>query len=120
METREEPRFIQFVKGEVVEGILIGIDRIKVAEKPAVRYTLKADNDEVCSFLGTYQLNSKLRIEDKGHRISILYVGEDAMVKRGENYMRVFEVKVSKERFAGQPVGSISTALEITDADIPF
>jgi hypothetical protein len=118
METREEPRFIQFVKGEVVEGVLLGIERMQVGGKPAVRYTLMSDSGEMGAFIGTYQLNTKLRIEDKGHRVSILFVGEDQTVKRGENYMKLFEVKVSKERVTGQTVAS--AGLEITDADIPF
>jgi hypothetical protein len=118
METREEPRFVKFSTGEVVEGTLIGIERIKVNEKMAVRYTVE-DDGELVSFLGTYQLNVKIRPDDRGHKLIVRCVGEDTMVKRGENCMKVFEVQVSKERVRASASAPLES-LGITDDDIPF
>ncbi len=123
METRGEPRFVQFNAGDVVEGVLMGIERMTVKDRAtgrdrsAIRYTVAEGDGGTCAFLGTYQLNTKLRPSDRGHRVVIRCEGEDVTVKRGENQMKVFDVQVSKA-----PV-SQSTAVDnlgITDADVPF
>jgi hypothetical protein len=116
MVTREEPRFVQFGTGEIIEGLLVSIDRIQIKGKGAVRYTVQEDGGQLVAFLGTYQINTKLHHEDRGHRVSIKCIGEDVMVKRGENCMKVFEVAVSTECIQA---GAIST-LEISNDDIPF
>ena len=113
MVEREEPRFVNFSTGDVVEGILVSIERVAVKDKPAIRYTVKEqDGDYVCS-IGTHQLNTKLRVTDRGHLVSIRCEGEDVMVKRGDNCMKVFKVLVSKEP-------AVDGQLYITDEDIPF
>ena len=117
MRERREPEFVQFTKGEVVAGELIAMDRVMVGEpkKAATRYTVKLDNGQLAAFIGTYQIDTKLRTDDLHHRISVEYVGEDVTVKRGGNFMRVFTVLVSE-----QPVSRPVVDLGITDADIPF
>jgi hypothetical protein len=117
MEERKEPRFVQFDKGSFVEGVLLSIQSIRISEKPAVRYTVKQDDQEDVSFIGTYQINSKLRVRDVGHRISVICEGEDPSIRRGDNCMKLFGVKVSRERvLAASPTSDPG----ITDADIPF
>lgn len=118
METREEPKFVQFATGDVVEGTLVNMERIAVKDKPAIRYTVKRVN-EFLTFLGTYQLNTKLHREDLGHRVEIRCVGEDTMVKRGENCMKVFDVKVSRDPVSKARTDVIADT-EISDDDIPF
>jgi hypothetical protein len=116
MEMREEPHFVQFVTGEMIEGTLLARDRVQVKGQAGVRYTVKLDNGTLVAFLGTYQLNTKLRLDDLMHRVEIRSIGEDVMVKRGDNCMKVFEVKVSKDRVVA-PSGD---SPEITGDDLPF
>jgi hypothetical protein len=118
METREEARFIKFAQGEVVEGILLSVQPISIQNKPATRYIVSDENGEMVSFLGTYQLNEKLRPADRGHKIIVRCEGEDVNVKRGDNCMKVFDVKVSRELVTKIAPSSINP--EITDGDIPF
>jgi hypothetical protein len=121
MEVREEPKFVQFSTGDVIEGLLLNIDRIKVKDNAAIRYTVQQDDGQSVSFLGTHQLNTKLRTTDRGHRIEITCEGEDTMVKRGDNCMKVFDVKVSKEVVTRDAALLASSEIpEITDDDIPF
>jgi hypothetical protein len=120
MELREEPRFISFAAGDMVEGILTTMDRVMIAGKACVRYTVDQGEANYCSFIGTHQLNTKLRPSDLGHRVEIRCVGEDVTVKRGDNCMKVFEVRVSKLRAYPSGAHADSNDLGITDNDIPF
>jgi hypothetical protein len=113
---REEPRFVKFATGEIIEGTLLAVDALKIKDKTGVRYTVQLDSGELVGFLGTFQINTKLRREDRGHRIRVTCVGEDTMVKRGENCMKVFDIAVSKQRVTA----GAADALEIGDDDIPF
>ena len=115
MEERQEPRFVKFATGVIVEGILTTIERVSIQNKAAVRYTVEEMSGEFVQFLGTHQINTKLRQGDIGHGVHIRCKGEDTMVKRGENCMKVFEVFVSKEL-----ARNAEDALLITDADIGF
>lgn len=120
MVEREEPRFVQFNTGDVVDGVLTQIERVTVRDKPVVRYTVRKDDGFFVQFLGTHQINTKLRWEDRGHRISVACVGEDTMVKRGDNCMKVFKVLVSEKAVVNVPRAVASDGTEITDDDIPF
>jgi hypothetical protein len=113
---RAEPRFVKFATGEIIEGTLLAVDALKIKDKTGVRYTVQLDSGELVGFLGTYQINTKLRRDDRGHRIRVTCVGEDTMVKRGENCMKVFGIAVSKQRVTA----GAADALEIGDDDIPF
>jgi hypothetical protein len=117
MELREEPKFVQFSTGDVIEGNLFAMERIRVKEKLAIRYTVQEESGAMLAFIGTHQLNAKLRPTDLAHRVEIRCIGEDTMVKRGDNCMKVFEVRVSKD-----PVirGAAIDSTEITDDDIHF
>jgi hypothetical protein len=109
METRAEPVLVQFSAGDVVEGRLESVDRVLIKGKPGVKYTVRNGELDITSggprftggfssFFGTYQLNTKLRVEDRGHWVMIACVGEDQRVKRGGNCMKLFEVKTSSRR----------------------
>ncbi len=122
---REEPRFVQFKTGTLIEGVLMKMEKIGVRDKATnqvsytVRYTVTLDDATDVCFLGTHQINSKLRPDDLRHRVSVKCAGEDTMVKRGDQCMKVFEILVS-----AQPVSRVAPIDEsepvITDADIPF
>lgn len=122
METRELPKKMKFQEGDFVEGILIGILPLTVNGKECTLYTVMQNDDSLIEFLGTWQLDKKLRITDRGHRISIKCTGEDSTVQKGENKMKLFEVKVSKDAVKGAPIIPMKRDGDpgITDADIPF
>jgi hypothetical protein len=118
METREDPRFVTFNTGDVIEGILLSIQPIQIKDKSAVRYIVREDSGEMVSFLGTFQINSRIHGTDRGRKVIIRCIGEDVMVKRGDNCMKVFEIQVSKKPVIKMPAPI--PGLEITDDDIPF
>lgn len=114
MEERKEPRLVKFADGEALSGVLIGIESIEVNKKKVSRFVVQdLESGELCSFLGTAQINSKLRTTDLGHAIEVRCEGTDPNVTKNGNAMKLFRVKVSREK-----VGADS--LLITDADIPF
>jgi hypothetical protein len=94
MVERREPHFVVFRVGDVVEGILVEIERVQVKGKSGLRYTVD-DSGQLYRFLGTYQINEKIQIGDVGKRVRIRYEGEDTSVERAGNRMRVFRVFVS-------------------------
>jgi hypothetical protein len=109
MERRTEPVLVQFSAGDVVEGRLESIERAVIKGKPGVKYTVRNGELDMTrgtvrfvggfsSFFGTYQLNAKLRIEDRGHWVIITCVGEDERIRRGGNCMKLFEVQTSSCR----------------------
>jgi hypothetical protein len=113
MEERKEPTFVQFGVGEVVEGVFLGIEKIAIDQKPAIRYTVMQPDGELVSFLGTAQLNQKLRKADLAHYVVVRYEGDNAQAGRNGNAMKLFKVQVSKEDLPN------AHGLLITDADIP-
>jgi hypothetical protein len=114
---RKDPKFVQFGDGETVSGILVGIEKIDVGGKPAARYTVQdLESKEMVSFLGTYQINAKLRREDVGHVVDVRCEGSDPKVARNGKPMKLFKVLVS-ERTAP---GYAHDGTQITDDDIPF
>lgn len=117
-ETREEPRFVNFNAGDCIAGLLLSMQPIQINDKPSIRYVVKLETGELVAFIGTYQLNQKLRKGDTGREIMITCTGEDPHVKRGENCMKIFDVKVSLERKITPPSSGANS--EITDEDIPF
>jgi len=118
-EEREEPRFIQFRTGDAVEGILLAVEEVNIKGKRAMKYYVQEPGIKIKTcFLGTHQINMKLDFSDIGHPVRIRCEGEDTMVKRGENCMKVFKIQVAKERVTTD--GEISSDPGISDADIPF
>jgi len=113
MVEREEPRHVKFATGEVIEGILVSLERRVVEDKPGIYYTVLQADGVAVGFWGTHQLNTKLRPTDRGHQVSIRCEGTDTMVGRAGNNMKVFKVLVSKDL-------AKDGELYITDEDIPF
>lgn len=120
-ETRELPKFIQFGDGDYLEGVLIAIEKATAKGKACTRYTVLKTGGDAVSFLGTNQLDRKLRQSDLGHRVKICCTGSDPNVQKGNNAMKLFDVKVSNAPVPNAPLLSVhDTNPEITDADIPF
>lgn len=123
---RKEPDFVKWGEGEVLEGILTRIDRIEVADKDnpkaapktVVKFTVEEEPGVSKCFLGSYDLVSKIRTEDRGHYIRIRYEGEDRQVSRNGNAMKRFKVEVSEKPMRSG--NALADSSLITDADIPF
>jgi len=146
MVERKEPRLVQFAEGEVVEGVMLSMSKFMVrdpedpdneaARKPVMRVLVKDDDGELQAFHCTYDLLQKLHAVDCGHRIQVKYQGEDHSVRRGNNSLKRFSVKVSKypavqvfgdrtrDAGADETTGSKGRQLEdgtfVSDNDIPF
>ena len=79
------------------------------------------ENGRLFAFLGCYQIDTKLRADDRGHYITVRYDGDDEGVKRNGNAMKKFSVAVSKHSFEVPTVGNqIEDGTFITDSDIGF
>jgi hypothetical protein len=124
MEERKEPTFVKFADGETVDGVLISIQKMMVGQppKPATRYTIMdIDSKELHCFLGTYQIDTKLRPADKGHYISVTCEGNEPGVIRNGNPMKRFKIRVSNQTVLEALGGNSQVdSTFITDDDIPF
>jgi hypothetical protein len=108
-----EPRFVKFEEGEVIEGVLLAMQRVVVGGKPTLKYIVD-EGSQLCAFLMTYQLSQKIHSSDVGRRIHVTYLGVDPKVSRNGKNMRLFKVLKSTERVTDPD------NLGITDEDIPF
>lgn len=129
MTERKEPEFKKFNDGDVVDGLLLRIDPITIADERTnrqsriARYVVqpgnlvgeefRPDNSERVAFLGTYMINTALSRADIGKFVSVQCLGNDATVQREGRAMKKFKVLVSDEKPKSQEVF-------ITDDDIPF
>jgi len=137
---RHDPQFIEFdTEGMTVGGVLMSIEKIDVAKKDndgkplmdgqgqpltqkALRYTLfdlDAERDgknPLSCFLGTHQINSKIRPTDKGKLMMVRFEGKDNNVQKNGNAMKVFRVFISNLPARKDLVA----ATQITDEDISF
>lgn len=122
-EERVEPEFFQFkAEGETICGVLENVESISVDSKPVTRYTVyEPDEDKRYTFLGTYQINSKLRRSDIGRVIEVTLTGKDSNVRGGNNGnpMSLFRVRVAKA-IPTSASHANANGLGITDADVPF
>jgi hypothetical protein len=99
--------------GDCVAGVLLSIDKVTVKGKPVTQYLLRLEGSEKrVQLLATYDLGRKLQPEHKGLFVEITYVGDNREVRKGDNYLREFRVRVEKASTQNNP--------EITDEDIPF
>lgn len=118
MEERKDPTFVQFGDGETLTGVLVNIERIEVSKKQVSRFTLAdVETSELSSFLGTYQLDSKIRRSDLGHVLEVRCEGKDPKVTKNGNAMKLFRVRVSNRKV--QEVQALEDGTYITDDDLP-
>ncbi len=117
MVERKDPKHIQFGDGETVTGILVGIERIPMNGKNVCRYTVEElESGEILAFLGTYQIDSKLRLADVGHVVTVRCEGASKEVSKNGNAMKLFKVAVSDRKAPGWA----HDGTEITESDIGF
>jgi hypothetical protein len=122
-EERKEPEFKQFAEGDVLEGVLTNVERIMIGDKanpkikkPVTRYTVQEmESGEPVCFLGSYQLDVKLRPQDIGHYVRIINEGKDPAVTRNGNAMTRYKVLVTERPAPGWA----NDGSQITDADLP-
>jgi hypothetical protein len=114
---RKEPKFVQFADGEVIEGMFVAIEKVVVNGKPVARFTLMdLESRELVSFLGTAQINQKLRSSDLSHLVRIRCEGTSKDVIKNGNGMKLFKVAVSDIPVPKELCGAVI----ITNEDIPF
>lgn len=122
MRERKEPEMIRFNEGDVFTGILVSIERVEVRDrdtgrsKPCTRYLAEdMESGEPKAFLGSYQLDSKLRVSDIGHVVEIRSEGVDPNIGRNGNGMKRYKVLVSDVPAPGWAMNGT----RITDDDFP-
>jgi len=97
--------------GDSVAGVLIASDKVIVRGKVVTQYLLRLEgSNKLAKILATFDLAQKLRPEHIGRFVELTFVGENKEVKKGDNYLREFRVRVEKAQ--NNP--------EISDEDIPF
>ena len=121
----KDPEFVKFSEGDVVEGVLVNIERIQVGDPPknAIRYTVSdPETGALSSFLGAYQIDTKLSPRHLRHYITVRYEGEDKSVQRNGNSMRKFRVFASEEPWINPKAegNKLPDGTYITDSDIGF
>ena len=134
-----DPKFVKFEReGDEVTGVYVGAVSVHLAanaERPKGQDVTKhrmlgwdwntnRHTDEVLEFLGTYQLDQKLREKHAGHVVTVKWA-ESKEVGRG-NKMKVFRVFVSEDPYNAaatevrRAAANLEKSLQITDEDIPF
>lgn len=108
------PEMFQFqTPGQSIAGTLLSIDTVTVKGKAVTQYLLRLDDNRRIQLLATYDLGRKLQPGHRGRFVEITYVGENKEVRKGDNYLREFRVRVEKR-------APVQDNPEISDEDIPF
>ena len=97
---RTGPQIFRFeTPGDYLRGRLINIETTDIGGKPTLRYVVHdEEEDRVFSFLGTVDLNTKIRSSDVGKILEIRYVGKDTQAEHGKNPIKRFKVFAEKEK----------------------
>lgn len=134
MNERKEPAFVSFqTKGDKYEGKLLAVEKIKVQNGFAKRYTLEQRDGQRIAFLGTAKIDALLSLDDVEHLIFVAYSGDNQAVVRDGKAMKEFVVHVSERPVrrvfvnteGGQQIATFAeitvstTGLDVTDADLP-
>ena len=102
--------------GDCIAGTLLSMDRVIVKGKPIRQFIVRLEgSDKRVRFLATFDLAQKLQPEHVGRFIEVTFTGENREVKKGDNCLREFRVRVEKVQGV-----SVQNNPEITDEDIPF
>ena|SRR5256885_10891987 len=100
LEERTGPEMFRFeTPGDYLRGRLNAIETVDIAGKPTLRYIVH-DEDEgrLFSFLGTVELNKKIRSSDVGKVLEIRYGGTNSETQPGKNPIKLFKVFVEKDK----------------------
>lgn len=103
MEEVKAPEQFQFTKlGQIAEGTLVSIEPVLVKGKEAIEYLFQTENRKRFTLLGTNDLNKKIHAGQIGHMFEITYESDDSSFQKpGQSAMKVFRVRVSKEKEPG-------------------
>lgn len=91
---RTGPEIFRFeAPGDCLRGRLINIETIDIGGKPTLRYIVHdEEEDRVYSFLGTVELNTKIRSSDISKIIDVRYERKDSEAASGKNPIKRFKV----------------------------
>ena len=97
---RTGPEIFRFeTPGDYLRGRLINIETTDIGGKPTLRYVVHdEEEDRVFSFLGTVDLNTKIRSSDVGKILEIRYVGKDTQAEQGKNPIKRFKVFAEEKK----------------------
>src|SRR5690349_14941125 len=95
---RTGPEIFRFEgPGDYLRGRLITIETVDIGGKPTLRYIVHdEEEDRLYSFLGTVDLNTKIRPSDTSKVMEIRYIGQDSDSGQGKNPIKRFKVLVEK------------------------
>lgn len=124
---RKAPELFSFKgEGDVLEGVLVQAGLVEINDKESGRlkkvmqYVIEGKDENGAAItwkiIGSWDINQKLSPRDHNSLVRITYIGENKDVKKGDNYMKMFEVLVAPPPRASR----FSDGHEITDADISF
>ncbi len=97
---RTGPEIFRFeAPGEYLRGRLINIETTDIGGKPTLRYVVHDEEDDrIYSFLGTVDLNAKIRSSDISKVIEVRYEGKDTEAAPGKNPIKRFKVLAEKDK----------------------
>ena len=100
LEERTGTEIFRFeVPGDYLRGRLINIETVDLGGKPTLRYIMHdEEEDRIYSFLGTVDLNTKIRSSDVGKILEIRYGGKDPNPEPGKNPIKRFKVFAQKDK----------------------
>ena len=100
LEERTGPEIFRFdTPGAYLRGRLINIETTDIGGKPTLKYIVRdEDEDRLFSFLGTVDLNKKIRSSDIGKILEIHYGGKDSNPEPGKNAIKRFKVLAEKDK----------------------
>jgi hypothetical protein len=100
MVERTGPEIFRFeAPGDYLRGRLLEIETTDINGKPTLKYIVRdEEEDRIFSFLGTVDLNTKIRPSDIGRILEIRYGGKDTDVEPGKNAIKRFKVFVEKNK----------------------
>jgi hypothetical protein len=100
MVERTGPEIFRFEKaGDYLRCRLIEIETADISGKPTLRYIVSNEDDgKLCTFLGTVDLNTKIRASDMGKVLEIRYGGLESQSGPGKNPIKRFKVFVEKDK----------------------
>ena len=100
LEERTGPEIFRFENpGEYLRGRLINIETTDIGGKPTLKYIVRdEEEDRLYSFLGTVDLNKKIRSSDIGKVLEIRYGGKDPNPEPGKNAIKRFKVFAQKDK----------------------
>lgn len=117
----ESPELYKFEKrGDQIIGVLSSVSTVEIEsddragkKQRVTQFLFMRPDAPPVKILGTYDLCQKITRGEIGCVLQVTFLGEDQKIKRGNNYMKVFDVQAK-----GTPTPRGDGP--ITDDDIPF